>query len=355
MTTDITPAPAGRFIIYSGHDDRARLDVRFDGETVWLTQAQMADLLMTSRENIALHIGNIYEEGELVRESTCKEFLQVRQEGTRTVAREVLHYDLDMIISVGYRVKSLVATRFRVWATQVLREYITKGFVLDDERLKQPGGIDYFDELNRRIRAIRASEKRFYQKVRDLFKQTSVDYEASSDTAKTFYATIQNKLLFAVTGYTAAELVTARCSADLPNFGLTTWPAERPHKADAMVAKNYLTTSEVTQLDRLVEQFLAFAEGQAERRLVTSMCEWVEATDALLKTNRYSLLPGSGSVSRAALETKVSQTWKRYSKKQRGLDRQKAIETEADDLKALMAAQRQVEKGQTGNEPSPAR
>jgi len=352
MTTDITPAPAGRFIIYTDNDS-TRLDVRFDGETVWLTQAQLADLFGVSIPNINMHITNVLRDGELMPDRTIQDFLIVRHEGSRQVSRYVAHYNLDMIISVGYRVKSQTATRFRIWATQVLREYITKGFALDDERLKQPGGIDYFEELNRRIRAIRASEKRFYQKVRDLFMQTSVDYEASSETAKTFFATIQNKLLFAVTGYTAAELVTARCSADLPSFGLTTWPAERPHKSDAMVAKNYLTESEVTQLDRLVEQFLAFAEGQAERQLVTSMSEWVEATDALLTTNRYPLLTGPGAVSHATLEHKVSQTWKRFAKRQRDLDRQVASDIEAEDLRVLLAAQREAGNGQTVSEPPP--
>jgi len=344
MSGDISPAPAGQFIIYDDQDGNTRLDVRFDGETVWLTQAQIAELMGTTRENITLHIGNVYDECELDRASTCKDFLLVRQEGSRQVAREVAHYNLDMIISVGYRVKSQVATRFRIWATQVLREYITKGFALDDERLKVPGGIDYWDELNKRIRAIRASELRFYQKVRDLFAQTSVDYDRTSEVAKAFFATIQNKLLYAVTGHTAAELIAARCASSLPSFGLTTWPAVRPTKADAMVAKNYLSEDEISELDTLVEQFLAFADRQVRRKRVTTMDEWVTAVDDMLSANRDAVLAGPGHVSHTAIEALVGDRWAIFDANRRADDRQRAIEAEAADLRRLVETQRQVKQ-----------
>ena len=350
MSAELTPAPAGRFIIYDDKDGNTRLDVRFDGETVWLTQAQMAALFGVTVPNISMHVRNVLGEGELAAGATVQDFLTVRQEGLRAVTRLVTHYNLDMIISVGYRVKSQVATQFRIWATQVLREYITKGFALDDQRLKEPGGIDYFDELNRRIREIRASEKRFYQKVRDLFVETSVDYKGASELAQTFFATIQNKLLFAVTGRTAAELIAARCDAELPTFGLTTWPAKRPNKADAMVAKNYLTEAEIGELDTLVEQFLAFAEGQAKRRLVTTMADWTEATDALLTANRYALLTGPGRVSHDSIEALVDKRWAIFDAARRDVDRQRAIAAEAADLRHLVESQRQIEQGQADSD-----
>ncbi|MDR1213282.1 MAG: virulence RhuM family protein [Propionibacteriaceae bacterium] len=218
-------------------------------------------------------------DGEVL-ESTCNSELQVRQEGNRTVQRRVNPYNLDMILAVGYRVTTSQAVMFRQWATTVLKEYLVKGFAMDDERLKNPGSEpDYFDELLKRIRAIRAPEKRFYQKVRDLFAATSSDYDGSSQTAKDFFATIQNKLLFAVTDQTAAELVHARIDAASTTFGLTTWRDDRPKKADAIIAKNYLTEDELTDLDTSTSQFLDFAEGQARRRLVTTMDQWAEAND----------------------------------------------------------------------------
>ncbi|MCL2784079.1 MAG: virulence RhuM family protein [Propionibacteriaceae bacterium] len=344
MTTDITPAPDGRFIVYADQSGKPRLDVRFDGESVWLTQAQLADLFGVSIPNINMHIKNILLEGELPVRPTIQNFLIVRQEGSRSVSREVAHYNLDMIICVGYRVKSQVATHFRIWATQVLREFITKGFALDDDRLKTPGGIDYFEELSRRIRAIRASEKRFYQKVKDLFRDTSVDYDGSSEVAKVFFATIQNKLLYAVTGHTAAELILDRCRSESTNCGLTTWSGDRPNKVDAVIAKNYLTDSELTVLDRLVEQFLAFAEGQAERHLVTSMTEWVASVDRLLDANRYSLLGGLGSVAHTDMEAEVDVQWSVFSQSRRQRDREQAMEIEAEDLDDLYQAHLQIEK-----------
>jgi len=343
VSEELSPVPAGRFIIYDDQDGKTRLDVRFDDETVWLTQAQLADLLGVTVPTISHHISQVLSEGELHEKPTIRSFLIVRQEGSRQVSRAVAHYNLDMIISVGYRVKSVVATRFRIWATRTLREYITKGFVLDDERLKEPGGIDYFDELNHRIRAIRASEKRFYQKVRQLFAETSVDYDKSSDLAHTFFATIQNKLLFAVTGQTAAELVLARCDPESVSFGLTAWSRERPEKRDASIAKSYLTAEEISELDTLVEQFLAFADGQVARRLVTSMSEWVEATDRLLSVNRYELLAGPGTTSRESVREQISGKWAVFEEARQANDRQAAIEAEMYDLSELYEAQRGIQ------------
>ncbi len=344
MSKEVTSAvPAGRFIVYKDAAGRTRLDVRFDGETVWLTQAQMAELFGVSVPNISMHITNILAEGELERDRTIQDFLIVRSEGVRQVRRQVAHYNLDMIISVGYRVTSRVATQFRIWATTVLREYIQKGFALDDERLENPGGIDYFDELLRRIRAIRASEKRFYQKVRDLFAQTSVDYDKSADVAKQFFATIQNKLLFAVTEHTAAELIAERIDPGSPSFGLTSWSTERPHKLDATVAKNYLNDDELASLNRLVEQFLAFADGQAERHLVTTMDQWVDVTDRLLVANSYPLLAGAGQVSHEKIQTLVDQKWASFTDARRLHDQQAALDQEADDLTQLWEFERGIE------------
>ena len=333
---------AGEMIVYR-RDGTSAVQLRASGGTVWLTYEQMADLYATTRENIVQIVRRVLTDGE-VSEATCNSELQVRVEGGRSVRRRVNTYNLDMILAVGYRVTTPQAVTFRQWATTVLKEYLVKGFALDDERLKNPGGDDYFDEVVRRIRAIRASEKRFYQKVRDLFAQTSADYDGSSEVAKTFFATIQNKLLFAITGYTAAELIAARCDPTSQTFGLTTWPTERPRKIDATVAKNYLTEPELADLDRLVEQFLAFAEGQARRRLVTSMTQWTEATDRLLAANQYALLEGAGSVSHQTITSLIDTRWTPFAETRRERDRQESLEVEADDLTRLWEAQRQIEQ-----------
>jgi hypothetical protein len=255
-------------------------------------------------------------------------------------------FNLDMILAVGYRVTTPQAVLFRQWATTVLKEYLVKGFVLDDERLKNPGSEpDYFDEVLDRIRAIRASEKRFYQKVRDLFAATSSDYDGSSHVAQDFFATIQNKLLYAVTGRTAAELVRARIDAQSATFGLTTWRGDRPVKADAVIAKNYLTEDEVTDLDTLTSQFLDFAEGQARRRLVTTMAQWVEATDRLLEANRYSLLQGLGTVSHEAIEATVDELWPEFAEQRRQREYEESWQIEAADITELL----QIEQRQTAD------
>ena len=286
-----------QFLIYQTEDGRVKIDVRFEDESVWLTQQMMADLFQTSRPNITLHIGNIYEEGELQPEATRKEFLLVRQEGARQVRRQLEYYNLDMIISVGYRVKSQVATRFRIWATQQLREFIVKGFVLDDERLKNPAlPFDYFEELLRRIQDIRTSERRFYQKITDIYA-TSVDYDPTTEESITFFKTVQNKLHWAVTGQTAAELIRNRADSARPYMGLTTWRGAKVRKQDVGIAKNYLNEEELHTLNNLVEQYLLFAERQASRRTPMHMANWIARLDAFLELNEGNILIHAGKIS----------------------------------------------------------
>lgn len=237
----------GEFLIYQTEDGLTEVQLKAEDGTVWLTQAEIAELLQTSSQNITLHIRSIYEEGELMAAVTCKDYLQVRQEGARQVQRSLMHYNLDMILAIGYRVRSSRGTQFRRWATTTLKEYLVKGFVLNDERLKNPAGWDYFDVLLERIRDIRTSEKRFYQKVRDIYA-TSVDYDSKSNEAQAFFKTVQNKMLWTVTSKTAAELIVERSNAAKPNMGLTSWQSHRVRKTDVVTAKNYLKHEELTEL-----------------------------------------------------------------------------------------------------------
>jgi len=308
-----------QFLIYQTEDGRVKIDVRFDDESVWLTQQMMAELFQTSQQNISLHINNIYEEGELQPESTHKEYLSVRQEGTRQVQRRREHYSLDMIISVGYRVKSHVATRFRIWATQQLREYIVKGFVLDDERLKNPDlPFDYFEELLRRIQDIRTSERRFYQKITDIYA-TSVDYDPTTEESITFFKTVQNKLHWAVTGMTAAELIHSRANSAKPHMGLTTWRGAKPRKQDVGIAKNYLSEEELLTLNNLVEQYLLFAERQARRRTPMHMAEWIAKLDAFLTLNEGNILTHAGKISHELALAHAEQEYEKFHQ-QRQID-----------------------------------
>ncbi|MEH6354043.1 virulence RhuM family protein [Pseudomonas sp. 3JA] len=276
MSTDNANRNTSQFIIYQSEDGRTRLDVRFVDETVWLTQALMGELFSTTPENVLMHLKNIFSEGELDQNATTKDFLVVRQEGTRQVKRNLKHYNLDAIISVGYRVQSHTATRFRQWATRQLRDYIVKGFLLDDERLKNPDQpFDYFEELTRRIQDIRTSEKRFYQKITDIYA-TSVDYDPTQEASINFFKTVQNKVHWAITGQTAAELIHNRADSGKPHMGLTNWRGAKVRKQDVANAKNYLSAEELSALNNLVEQYLVFAEGQAMRRIPMSMAEWVK-------------------------------------------------------------------------------
>ena len=315
------PMQQGEILLYNNDGEKEFVSVVFQDETFWLTQKGMAELFACSTENVIQHLKNIYAEEELTPEATAKKFLVVRQEGSRQVRRTLEHYNLDAIIAVGYRVNSKKATRFRQWATKTLKEYITKGFVLNDDMLKngKPFGRDYFDELLERIREIRASERRAYQKIADIFEQCSYDYDKHSDTTKAFYAFVQNKLHFAVTGKTAAELISERATLDSPTMGLTTWkgaPDGKILKSDTLVAKNYLNEKEISRLNRLVTMFIDYAELMAEDEQPMSMQDWLNETDRFLTNNRRKVLEGKSHVSREAAVKKVSDIYAEFRKKQ---------------------------------------
>ena len=304
--------PGGQFLLYQTEDGKLKIDVRFEGETVWLTQQHMAELFQTTKQNVSLHIQNIFEERELERDATVKESLTVQAEGGRSVQRRVEFYNLDVIISVGYRVKSLRGTQFRIWATQRLREYIVKGFTMDDERLKNPDQpFDYFEELMRRIQDIRTSERRFYQKITDIYA-TSLDYDPTQEVSIRFFKTVQNKVHWAITGQTAAEIVHDRVDATKPNLGLTNWRGATIRKQDVSVAKNYLAEPELAALNNLTEQYLVFAEGQAMRRVAMHMADWVKKLDGFLTLNERDILTHAGSISHEAAQTKAELEYDKY-------------------------------------------
>lgn len=289
-------------VLYQIDDTNVCVSVYFGNETFWLTTKAMAELFGVKSQAITKHLGNIYEEEELTREATCSKKEQVQIEGGREVKRNLDFYNLDAIIAVGYRVNSKKATKFRQWATKTLKEYITKGFVLNDDMLKngKPFGKDYFDELLERIREIRASERRAYQKITDVFEQCSYDYDKNSETTRAFYAFVQNKLHFAVTGQTAAELIFDRADAERPTMGLTTWkdaPDGKILKRDIVVAKNYLNEKEMSRLNRLVTMFIDYAELMAEDEILMSMQDWVDQTNQFLSNNRRKVLEGKGRIS----------------------------------------------------------
>jgi hypothetical protein len=297
----------GELILYTSEDGAARIQLRAIEGTVWLTQAQMAELFQTSPQAITQLIATIYEDQELTEEATCKDFLQVRDEGSRQVRRTLKHYSLEMILAVGYRVRSQRGIEFRRWATITLKDYLVKGFVLDEKRLKDPAW-DYFDELLERIREIRASEARFYQKVREILS-LSEDYDPKSQAAQAFYATIQNKMLHAVTGHTAAELIAARANASQPNMGLTAWKGSRVGKSDVTTAKNYLGEKEISELNLIVTIFLDTADLRARRRQTMKLADWEVVLDGFLRSNDLPLLANAGSVSAVQAE-KIA--FKRY-------------------------------------------
>ncbi|MEK9175620.1 MAG: virulence RhuM family protein [Patescibacteria group bacterium] len=286
-----------QIVIYKDQNGNTKIDVRFDGDTVWLTQNALADLFQTTKQNIGQHIKNILEKGELSENSTVKKFFTVQKEGIREVSRDVEHYNLDIIISVGYRVKSSIATAFRQWATSRLREYIIKGFVLDDERLKNPDlPFDYFEELTRRIADIRSSEKRFYRKITDIYA-TSVDYDPTDKRSIIFFQTVQNKVHYAITGQTAAEIIANRVDSKKPNVGLTDFRGNKPTKEEVVIAKNYLNEQELIVLNNLVEQYLVFAEGQATQRIPMRMVDWIEKLHGFLRINNKDILSDAGRIS----------------------------------------------------------
>jgi hypothetical protein len=305
-----------QFLVYAAEDGRVKVEVRLENETVWLTQQHMAELFQTTQQNISLHLQNIYEEGELQRAATHKEFLSVRQEGGRSVQRRVEFYNLDAIISVGYRVKSAVATRFRIWATQKLREFIVKGFVLDDERLKNPDQpFDYFEELLRRIQDIRTSERRFYHKITDIYA-TSIDYDPTHPESIAFFQTVQNKLDWAITGQTAAEIIHTRADAAKPHMGLTNWRGAKVRKEDVTIVKNYLSEPELAALNNLVEQYLLFAEGQAMRRIPMHMREWIAKLNAFLAVNERAILEHAGKISHEMVRELAEAEYQKFHRKQ---------------------------------------
>lgn len=300
------------FLIYQDDNGIARVNVRFEGEDVWLTQEQMMELFDASRQDVSYHIGQIYEEGEQDPERTLKKFLIVRQEGNRSVRRNLLHYNLDMIIAVGYRVKSQVATRFRQWATAHLHEFIQKGFVLDDERLKGNRNR-YFRELLQRIRDIRSSERNLYQQVTDIFI-TSIDYDPNANLTRQFFATVQNKLHYAAHQHTAAEVIYERVDADKPMVGMTNFKGNYITKEDVQIAKNYLTEEELTYLNLLVSQYLDFAEIQALQQKPMRMVGWVEKLDELMKLSGRQLLVGKGTISHEEAKKKAIAEFEKYRK-----------------------------------------
>lgn len=309
------PSNNSDFILYTSPDGDVRVDVFVNDETVWLTQKAMQELFDRAKSTVSEHISNVFSEGELEENQVVRKFRTTADDGKDY---ETTFYNLDVIISVGYRIKSQKGTQFRIWATKTLKEFIIKGFALDDKRLKQGGqvfGKDYFEELLERIREIRASERRFYQKITDIFSQCSVDYDAKSELTTNFYKTVQNKLHWAITGNTAAEIIDKRADVAKPNMGLTSWknsPDGKILKSDTEIAKNYLYEKEIRELNRLVELYLNFAELQAERNIPTKMKEWVEILDSFLKLNRYELLNNSGSISHNQAMSKAETEYQKF-------------------------------------------
>ena len=331
--------PKSEIMLYQTEDGRTRLEVRFEDETLWLSQALMAELFQTTPQNITLHLKALFAEGEIEELATCKDYLQVRQEGTRTVQRKVRHYNLEAVLAVGYRVRSTRGTQFRQWATARLQEYLVKGFTMDDERLKNPPGPgvpDYFDELLERIRDIRASEKRMYLRVREIFALASDYQPTEADTTK-FFQIIQNKLHFAATGKTAPELIEERAHHELPNMGLSTWKGAAVRKTDVTVAKNYLNQEEIEELNRIVVMFLDYAEDQAKRRKQVFMKDWQEKLDGFLAFNERRVLPDAGKRSREQADTHALKEYARFEERRRALK-------EAEAEKALRQLEQTAKK-----------
>ena len=346
------PAGLGEILLYQTEDGRTRVECRFQDDTIWLSQALMAELFQTTPQNITIHLQSLYAEGELVESATCKEFLQVRAEGGRQIRRALRRYSLDAILAVGYRVRSQRGTQFRRWATQRLREYLVKGFVLDDERLKNPpapglGVPDYFDDLLERIRDIRASERRMYLRVKEIFAMAA-DYEPSSRETTLFFQVIQNKLHFAATGMTAAELIQARANHELPNMGLTSWKSGEVRKIDVTVAKNYLSAGEIDELNRIVVMWLDYAEDQARRRKQVFLKDWEQRLDEFLQFNERKVLENPGQVSKEGADVFAQEQYDRFAQRRRAakesLGEQDAIKALEDAIKNLPDRTRSVEK-----------
>ena len=347
-----SPPPGDELIVYLTQDGKLTIDVRFQGETAWLSLNQMAELFQRDKSVISKHIKNAFAEGELRTEATVAKFATVQTEGERTVSRDIEFYNLDVIISVGYRVKSQRGTQFRIWATQRLREYIVKGFTMDDERLKNPPGkghTDYFDELLERIRDIRASERRVYLRVREILA-LAADYSPSEPETQVFFQTIQNKLHFAATGKTAPELIAERADSTQPNMGLTAWKSGVVRKGDVGVAKNYLREDEIEELNRLVVMFLDFAEDQAKRRKQIFLQNWLTRLHDFLKLNERAILPDAGKVSREEAASLAEEEYERFAARRRT---QLESEGQADTLKLLEAEVKKLPTAKKPKRPKP--
>lgn len=337
-------------ILYRSDDGQTRMHLRVDGDTVWLSQLEIAELFQTSKQNVSLHVKNIFDDNELDPEATVKESLTVQSEGGRQIKRKISYYNLDLILAIGYRVRSPRGVQFRQWASTHLKEFLRKGFVMDDERLKNPGGWDYFDELLARIRDIRASEKRFYQKVRDLFALSS-DYQTREQETTQFFAEVQNKLLYATTGHTAAELVLKRADPSQPNMALTSWRGSRVRKHDVIVAKNYLTADEIDTLNRLVVIFLEQAELRVKQQQDLTLGFWRDNVERMLAFNDQPLLTGAGSVSRENMEKIARERYEVFDQQRRLAEAKAADAADAADLKEIEQLEQDLKRKGKGKQP----
>ncbi|MEO6837405.1 MAG: virulence RhuM family protein [Ginsengibacter sp.] len=326
-------------VIYKTGDGNIKIEVKLENESVWLNQNQMTELYQTTKQNISLHVKNIFKENELKEDSTVKEYLTVQREGARNVKRPIKYYNLDVIISVGYRVNSHRGTQFRMWATQRLREYLIKGFTIDDEKLKSGSQPNYFQELLDRIRDIRSSEKIFYQRVKDIYA-TSIDYEPSAKTTQTFFASVQNKLHWAIHKHTAAELIYSRADADKKDMGLTNWKSDKIRKVDVIIAKNYLSELEIKELNLLVEQYLAFAESQALAQRPMYMADWSKKLNDILTINQREILLDAGRISKKIADELAEKEFNKYLIKQRQIDAAESLKELEDDLNAIKKKKR---------------
>ncbi|MFN5566349.1 MAG: virulence RhuM family protein [Pseudanabaena sp.] len=329
-------------LLYTSPDGAVKIEVIYEGETFWLSQKKIAQLFGVESNTITYHLKEIYQSGELEPDPTARKFRVVQREGSRDVTRQIDFYNLDVVIAVGYRVNSYQATQFRIWATNTLKEFIIKGFVMDDERLKQGKnfGKDYFNELIERVREIRASERRFYQKITDIYEQCSIDYDSKSPTTQTFFKTVQNKLEWAITGKTAAEIIASRASAEQPKMGLQTWknaPEGKIIKSDVTVAKNYLIEKEIKELERIVTMYLDYAENQAARQISMKMQDWIDKLDAFLRFNDYDVLTNAGSISAEVAKNLAASEYEKYRVIQ---DREYISDFDKAVKKSLNSAQR---------------
>ena len=344
--------PQSSIVLYQTEDGRTRIQCRFENETIWLTQAQMAELFQTTAQNVTLHLKAIFAEGELVEVATCKDYLQVRREGLRDVSRILRHYSLPAILAVGYRVRSPRGTQFRQWATARLSEYLVKGFTMDDERFKSPPGkgyTDYFDELLERIRDIRASERRVYLRVREILA-LAADYSPSEPETRAFFQTVQSKLHFAATGKTASELIAERADSAQPNMGLTAWKGGAVRKGDVTVAKNYLREAEIDELNRIVVMFLDFAEDQARRRKQIFLHTWKTRLDDFLRLNERAILRDGGKITREEADAIAEQEYARFAARRRA---RLEGEAEADTFKQLEDVVKELPETKDTKRPKP--